>query len=345
MASYMGIYFNRQDIIRAFEHIADYGPPHGFALQGRDYNIVYNGLAYNVKALFKVIAGNRIGKFVSTPELRQEFKNEGFEIIEKGSNYNFMDSSSKPNFNTKKDNTVLPKKIIVKKKEHTPLVKDFEELFNTVMNSLFSDKSREKTLEYYKNTDYRGISSENGIYVAKNSENKDIEILEKPEIYLYDRPSDTWTHNEYEMGFIDKCKHISRLYLYIGKTDSGIESRLRKYINYGYGGHDAHRGGYHLWFVKNNKKLYVNYATIAEIKEKQSKLYEKANDINQKYGKSISEIIEMGLICLHDLAYLFAPLANSQNQREYLSYKINNNSVGCKIYQEWKKYWESKLSK
>lgn len=226
-------------------------------------------------------------------------------------------------------------------------MKCFKELFNELMNSLFSDKSKEKTLEYYKNTGYIGISSGKGIYVAKNSEHKEIEILEEPEIFLYDRPDDTKTHNKSEEGFTDKYKCVSNIYLYIGKANSknGIKDRLKKYINYGYGGHDAHRGGYHLWFIKNNKNLYVNFATVAEIKEKQSELYENAINIKQKYGKSISEIIEMGLICLHDLAYGYAPLANSQNQREYKSYKENNNRVGCYIYREWKKYWTSKLNK
>lgn len=220
-------------------------------------------------------------------------------------------------------------------------MKDFKELFHEIMNSLFSDKSREKTLEEYKNTNYRGISSDKGIYVAKNSEHKEIEILEKPEIFLYDKPDDTETHNKSEEGFTDKCKCVSNIYLYIGKADAreGIKKRLRKYIRYGYGRKVSHSGGYHLWFVKNNKSLFANYATNAEIKEKQSELYEQANVMLQKYGKSISEMIEMGLICLHDLAYGYAPLANSQGQKEYESYKKNGNSVACNIYKEWKNYW------
>lgn len=350
MALYRRIHFNRQDIIKAFEYISENGAPNGFAIEGSDYNIVYNGLAYNVKALFKVIAGNRIGgndSFHSTEKFRQKFKDEGFEIIKKNKGNNFLDTTSSPNFNIGKSNTVLPKKIFIKKNMRSLHEKDFKELFNAIMNSLFSDKNKEKTLEEYKNTKCREISSENGIYVAKNSENKEIEILEKPEIFLYDKPDVTKTHNKSEDGFTDKCKCINNLYLYVGKANgkNGIKDRLKKYINYGYGGHDTHCGGYHLWFVKNNKNLYVNYATIEEIKEKQSELYKQADVMQQKYSKSISEIIEMGLICLHDLVYGYAPLANSQKQSEYSSYKINGNSTGCTIYKEWEKYWEKKLSK
>ncbi len=352
MAYYLGIYFDRQDIIKAFKYIYENGAPKGFYLHGLKYNIAYNGLAYCSKALFKVIADNRniiIGKFICTSELRNEFKKEGFEIIEIGSSSKFINTSSKPVFDIEEN--VSSKKCFVIKKTKPFIAKDFKELFNFIMNSLFSDNNKEKTIEYYKNTKCREISSKSGIYVAKNSENKDLEILEKPEILLYDKPSDTGTHNEYEAGFKNKCKYISNLYLYIGKADNEIKGRLEKYINYGYGGHDAHRGGYHLWFVKNNKNLYINYATVTEIKEKQSELYEQTGAMLQKYSKkygkskSISEIIEMGLICLHDLAYGYAPLANSQNQSEYKSYKENHNSIGSDIYKEWKKYWTSKLNK
>ncbi len=347
MAYYWGVYFSRQDIINAFEFITQNGAPSGKDLRGKLYNVLYNGYAYNVKALFKVICnakGVSIGKFASTQKLRDEFKKEGFGISGDTCNSNIPVNHNFPD--EKKVSSLSPAFVVKKKAKYVP-VKDYKELFNLIMNSLFSAENKEKTLEYYKNTHYRGISSEKGIYVVKNSENQILEILDTPEILLFDEPNDTKSHNESEKGFKVKCKSVSNLYLYIGKTDGnyGIKNRLTKYIKYGYGGRVKHHGGYHLWFVKNNKSLYANYATLDEIKERQSELYSKAEIIHRIYHKSVTEIIEMGLICLHDLAYGYAPLGNSQEQSEYKSYKSGSNSVACNIYNEWKKYWRSKLNK
>lgn len=214
-------------------------------------------------------------------------------------------------------------------------MKDFKILFSNVMDSLFSDTYKEKTLENYKNRYFEELPKESGIYVIKNSDNKPIEILENP-----DKDN---IHKKYESNFQEKCKNINKLYLYIGKTNAkrGIQNRLSNYIKYGYGKNVPHKGGYHLWFVKNNKYLFANYATIEEINEKQNKLYVNARDIAKTYHKNIAEIIEMGLICLHDLAYGYAPLANAQGQSEYKSYKNDSISTGSDIYKEWKIFWEN----
>lgn len=219
-------------------------------------------------------------------------------------------------------------------------MKNFKILFNEIMNSLFSDKEKEKTIEEYKNSNYNGIPDECGIYTVKNSQNFEIEILEEPEIKLCNK-------SDFEQNFLNKCQNVSNVYLYIGKTDAkkGIKNRLKKYIKYGYGKKVSHKGGYHLWFVKNNKKLYINYATITEVQEKQCELYKYAVTLQQQYEKNVAEIIEMSLICLHDLAYQYAPLANSQNQSEYHSYKVNGNSIGCEIYKKWNIYWKNILNK
>ena len=225
--------------------------------------------------------------------------------------------------------------------------KDSKVLFEEIMDSLFSDSEKEKTLEDYKKSSYNGLPKEEGIYVVKNSKNKKTEILEKTEIKLLENPKTVKSQNKYEEGFLEKCKKINKKYLYIGKTTKTVclNNRLKRYIEYGYGKNiDNHFGGYHLWFVKNNKALYANFATIAEIEKKQPDLYKKAKELSQFFKKPIIDMAEIGLICLHDLAYGYAPLANSQKQKEYESYKKGNDTSGYRKYYEWKKYWENVLN-
>jgi len=225
--------------------------------------------------------------------------------------------------------------------------KDSKVLFEEIMDSLFSDVEKEKTLAEYKKNHYKGISEEWGIYVVKNSKNKEIKLLDSPEIVT--KKSIYWEDN-----FGKKVNAVNNLYLYIGKTNckKGIKDRLSKYIRFGYGTTKIHEGGYLLWFVKNNKDLYANFATLAEIEKKQPDLYEKAKEIfetsvtneekTSNQPVTLAEIIEIGLISLHNIAYYYPPLANANKKSLYI--KMNTDTFSYRIYIEWKKYWENVLN-
>lgn len=211
-----------------------------------------------------------------------------------------------------------------------------------------------------------------GIYVIKIKKNAKISIVEdldfpegpkkyekwnkKKKIFEVKDLKDFGKKNEYNTReeYIYKLNNSDNIVLYIGKTDRTIKKRLTEYKDFGFGkyhklgyGNDItnvkHAGGKRIWFIKDNKSnLVIDYISIDKLKKDFSDIYDKAEEFKIKLNKilkekgktekTVVEVIEAGLICLHEdskYGYDCLPFANEKFECE-------------DIKDDWKDFWGNK---